>query len=602
MAKLIDKYLKQIEEKLIDNSIASEFIEEFIDNLTDQLTIMLEEIQDQEPKLTLEDAEVRILTQCESVDIVVKRVVRELKEYEPRITADHISEIGFLRPVETLLLTVFKKIELGLIYGKKQFRKFSRWYLKHENPVFTSIMFFFIIFALTCGTLFLFTILPHIYQITTYPDNRTYYSITYDEPSTQRFEKPGITSISMTDVSITIQYILILLLVFGIIGYISWRYSTGYALTTGTLLGLLISSSWIFMAREGRLDFISYRTVSEQRGWAFTQDWIMTTKPTIDEFADVVLNTIISTFATFIATIIILVLLVSFLRLLIQEASIKYFKTNKTITILKIGLLISCLAVATAYTQMYPDFPTRKNVLLPTTNEPIIYDFDIDWTAKYSSRNMSSNYVTVMPEFGNLSFFFYEFYNLSFTPSITIDPDPLSAGLLSPVIHDPYEPSKPSQQPFHLLGLLYLPNQYNGMAFEEIVSNLLNQSYPFQGFTPTFDSSIEIIEWYVNSTKINLTVNTVRYNSLSNDSEYIFSFDQRTGWLMKAELIKDSDTWVRGFELNTLTITRSFTYNLIDNPEEYYSVDLMLTLLITLGVTVIFVFSGVFYFIKQKVE
>ncbi|MFW9906363.1 MAG: hypothetical protein ACFFFH_18725 [Candidatus Thorarchaeota archaeon] len=42
---------------------------------------------------------------------------------------------------------------------------------------------------------------------------------------------------------------------------------------------------------------------------------------------------------------------------------------------------------------------------------------------------------------------------------------------------------------------------------------------------------------------------------------------------MKAELTKTNDTWVTGLELETLTITRSFTYNRIENPKDYYNLD-----------------------------
>ena len=54
MTELIKKYLNQIEEKLKDNSIPSEYIEEFIDNLADQLATMLEETQEKEPTLSLD--------------------------------------------------------------------------------------------------------------------------------------------------------------------------------------------------------------------------------------------------------------------------------------------------------------------------------------------------------------------------------------------------------------------------------------------------------------------------------------------------------------------------------------------------------------------
>ena len=87
MASVIDKYLDQIRKYLRKNSIEKAYIDEFVENLSTQLYTQLEEFRAQNSDLSLEDAEIHVLTNCEPVKIVVHRVVTELKSDEPRVTS-----------------------------------------------------------------------------------------------------------------------------------------------------------------------------------------------------------------------------------------------------------------------------------------------------------------------------------------------------------------------------------------------------------------------------------------------------------------------------------------------------------------------------------
>ncbi|MFX1514771.1 MAG: hypothetical protein ACFFC6_00535 [Promethearchaeota archaeon] len=597
MTDLIKKYLNQIEEILKDKSIPPEYIEEFIDNLADQLTTMVEETQEKEPTLSLEDVEVRVLTQCEPVEKVIERVTQELKTEESWITAERVSDVKFLRPFETLILSIVNKLDRGLIFCEKHFRRFSSWYEKHENPVFTSIAFFLAIAASTIVFGLILALLPSLWQTTTFPDNRTYFTL--NAPAEHAMDQPNITGASIMEVSQIFKITLLLLLIFLVIGLIGWRYSYRYALMSGALLSLLIGLLWTFMSQDTRLWPISNRIIYEDR-WTFTSDWVRTVPPTLNDFTSFVLNSIISYWFYFITLILLLISAGFLLKQIIKrkERTSQPYHLN---TLLKIGLLLGCLMIGFIIPQPKPLrlFPS-KVIPIPTTDEPLLYKFDIDWTAVYQSRGYSEEYLTRLKEFGDLGFYFYEYFNFSLSEVNSENPDLRSEGAFTPILTKDEEPSISSQRPFKLLGLLHLPNQFNGLTVQEIITIHLNDSYPFRGFTPSIDNTIKNIEWHVNGTEHNLTVNTIKYSSTTNGSEYLFSFDRATGWLMKAELTKTNDTWVTSLELETLTITRSFTYNRIANPEDYYNLDNLILMMSLLGTGLVFLFCEGFYFVTQK--
>ncbi|UCG00639.1 MAG: hypothetical protein JSW11_13595 [Candidatus Heimdallarchaeota archaeon] len=596
MAKLIEKYLNQIGEKLKDKSIPAEYIEEFIDNLADQLATMLDEVQEKEPTLSLEDAEVGVLTQSEPVDQVVGQVIKELKTDDHWIPVEHITKAKFLQPFETITLSLLNRLDRALIYCEKHVRRFSKWYFKHENPVFTSFTFFITIILLTAAVGIIFTFFPSVYQTTTLPDNKTYYTLN------RPFEPPGsYVEIISTEISSIFQMVIIIILSIGAIGYIGWRHSYRYTLMSGALLSLLIGLLWMFMTQDTRLLTISNRIIKEGH-WSFTSDWVRAAPPTLGNFSIFVLNFIFSYWFYYIIFIVLVVSIGFLIKTIIRKNKIIHSRPRHLNTLLTIGLLLGCLVIV--FSIPTPPRPPRMllytDAPIPPTNEPIIFEFDIDWTAVYQSRGLSEEYFTRLKEFGDLGFYFYEFFNLSLSEVNLENPDLRSEGSFTPILTEEEEPSISSQRPFALLGLLYHPNHYNGLSFQEIITTHLNDSYPFRGFTPSIDNTIKTIEWHVNGTEHNLTVNTIKYSSTTNGSEYIFSFDRATGWLMKAELTKSNDTWVTGLELETLTITRSFTYNQIENPEDYYNLDNLLLLMFFLGSGLVFLSCEGFYLVTKK--
>ena len=594
MTKSIKNYLNEIEDKLKESLVPSDYIEEFIDNLADQLTTMVDEAREKEPTLNLEDVEASVLTQCEPVKKVIERVITELKTEESWTTADRVSGAKFLRPVETLI----NKLDRGLIYCEKHIRRLSKWYLKHENPVVTSVTVFLAIIAVTA------------------------IRMSFIEPYRWILVQESSELYTYYFLKIVIKIIIV-----GAVGYIGWRHSYRYALLSGVLLSLLIGSLWIVMLQELRLYPVSGHIIPEDRWPRLTIDWVRAAGPTLGNFSSYMLNFIFLNWFYNITFIILIISVGFLLKTIIRKKKLINSRPPPLNNLLKIGLLVGCLVMVCSIPITYdplihspgwlliyqdprlgvpqepliynPWLPLYTNVPMPTSNDPLIYHFEIDW----AGGTLSEDYFTQIREFGDLGFYFREFYNFSFTKVNIEEPTLTSKGSFRLIsrFNDPFEPSVPSQHPFAILGLLYLPNQFNELTSQEIIASHLNNSYPFRGFTPSLDNTRQDIEWYVNGTYYNLTVNTIRYSSITNGSEYLFSFDRGTGWLMKAELTKDKDSWVAGLrKLKTLTITRYFVYKCFDNPQDYYNIDYLVTLLFISGTGIIFLSCEVFYIMNQK--
>ncbi|MHA1945849.1 MAG: hypothetical protein ACXAC6_02315 [Candidatus Hodarchaeales archaeon] len=90
------------------------------------------------------------------------------------------------------------------------------------------------------------------------------------------------------------------------------------------------------------------------------------------------------------------------------------------------------------------------------------------------------------------------------------------------------------------------------------------------------------------------------YSSVSDNSKFELSFDAGTGWLMYANLTLDNQSWVSGWDLKTLTITRAFLYNQIQNPLEFYLVDTLLSSSIVIGTVFLICVAGVYYYKRPR--
>ena len=599
MVNVIDKYLDQIKKYLRKNSIETAYIDEFVENLSTQLYTQLEEIRAQNSDLSLEDAEINVLTNCEPVKIVVQRVVTELRSDEPRVKIDHFTDISMLQPVEEIILDVLKQFDIGLILIGKKIRSLRDWYLRNENPLLTSFFYLLVIVCSFLSVMIISFVLPQVIYVTTYPDNRSYIFL-YDIPS-HISNNPEITGYINTPLSSFISVLIASLIVFALVTHIGWKYSTTYAMKTGVFLIIYPIFLWI-LNLSGYRFLIENRTIDMHWGISTSSDWIRTQKPSIQHYLDFLLKEMLSLYLYTIIFILIFFLLGSFLRTIIKERPI----LNNKRRLLKIGtilpLILICISMIPIIQQVDTQFTEQSNAPIPSySDQPMLYQFEIDWRAVTSSRNFSENYLTILPQFGGISFYFNELYNVTFpnnqnTPVL----DLTTRANLSQVLEDSMEPSSPSQNLFPLFGLLYLPSQIQNQDWTDLVASHFNSSYPFNGYLPTVNSELTTIDWNVNNSEIALQVNTLEYISQTNTSKFTFSFDTITGWLMYASLTLDNQSWVSGWDLGTLTITRAFTYNQIQNPEDYYRADTMLSGITFGGVAVFFCLVCAYYYQASK--
>ena len=599
MASIIEKYLDQIKKHLRKNSIDKEYIEEFTENLSNQLNIQLEEFRAQNSELSLEEAEIHILTNCEPVKVVVYRVVSELKSDEPRVKIDHFTDISMLLPVEEIILGILKLFDKGLILIGKKIRSLREWYLKNENPLLTSFFYLLVIVCSFLSVMIISFILPKVIYVTTYPDNRSYIFL-YDIPS-YLSNNPEITGISSTPLSSFISVLIAWLIVFALVAHIGWKYSVAYAIKTGVFLIMYPVFLWSLNLSNYRF-IIKYRTIDMHWGISYTSDWIRTQKPSIQHYLDFLLKEMLSLSLYTIIVILAFLLLGSFLRTIIKERPI----LNNKRRLLKIGtilpLILICISMIPIIQQVDTQFTEQSNAPIPSySDQPMLYQFEIDWSAVTSSRNLSENYITILPQFGGISFYFTELYNVTFPNNQnTTVLDLTTQANLSHVLEDSMEPSSSSQNLFPLFGLLYLPLQIQNQDWTDLVASHINSSFPFEGYLPTISSELTTIDWEVNNSEIALQVNTLEYISQTNASKFTFSFDTITGWLMYASLTLDNQSWVSGWDLGTLTITRVFTYNQIPNPEDYYRADTMLSGITFGGVVVFFCLVSIYYYQASK--
>lgn len=572
MAEIFDKYLNQISKKL-EKSVSSEFREEFLDNLEDQLYSMLSEVKLQEPEISDLDAEVSVLSNCESVDLVVSRVIKQFRSEDivPDIESeDFAEELKFLKPIESGLLFTARKLDNGMKNVSKLFKKLKAWYIRNENPILTAFCYLLILVSTIAILSLVFVLLPPLFQITTYP------------------------SLSVTPVSQFVLTILIWIAAAMIIMYISWNKQTDYALKTGIFISLILIMIDTIVLREGRLIPIKSRDIS-QPFQTLTLDWYRAYIPTFSEYISHFVNvTFLNTYILIFSFIFFLILIGSLLKKMIKERTFSrplVFSVSRQG--IKVILILICFGLMTIIPLRYSlyDIPIKEDIPIPNTEMSLIYKFDIDWEDGYLG-----DYSTQIPEFGNIRFQKYEFYNLS---QITQEISLFKTGKLELLMQDDDIKTESSKFAFPLLGILYLPSIIENRLWEDLIGHEINDSYPFTGFHPNAFPQVSSIKWIINGKETDFPVNTISYNSSTNQSSYIFSFDRTHGWLMQASLIRLNDDWTQGLELDTLTISRTFHLNAISNVEEFYLLDVLLMTPIIVSIIIIFSISGVYYFLKR---
>lgn len=581
MVEIFDKYLNQISKKL-KKSVSSEFREEFLDNLEDQLYSMLSEVKLQEPEISDLDAEVSVLSNCESVDLVVSRVIMQFrsKDIVPDIDSeDFAEELKFLKPIESGLLFTARKLDNGIKNVSKLFKKLKAWYIRNENPILTAFCYLLILVSTIAILSLVFVLLPPLYQITTYPNNKTTYHF-FDVPDSI-WNNPEITSLSVTPVSQFVLTILLWIAAAMIILHISWNKKTDYALKTGIFISLILIMIDTIVLREGRLIPIKSRDISQP--WlTLTQDWYRAFIPTFSEYISHFVNvTFLNTYILIFSFIFFLILIGSLLKKMIKERTFSrplVFSVSRQG--IKVILILICFGLMTIIPSRYSlyDIPIKEDIPIPNTEMSLIYKFNIDWEEGYLG-----DYSTQIPEFGNIRFQMYEFYNLTQnTQEISL----FKTGKLELLMQK--DLSESSKFAFPLLGILYLPSIIENRPWEDLIGHEINESYPFTGFHPNANHQVSFINWIINGKETDFPVNTISYNSTANQSSYIFSFDRTHGWLMQASLIRFNDDWTQGLELDTLTISRTFHINSISNVEEFYLLDALLITPIIVSIIMIF--------------
>ena len=599
MVSIINKYLDQIKKNLKKNSIDKDYIDEFTENLCNQLEIQLEELQAQSVDLSLEEAEIQVLTRCEPVEIVVQRVVAELRAHEPRVKIDYFTEVSVLQPFEQVIITIMKQLDKGLYFIGKKIRSLKEWYLRNENPLLTSVFYLFLISCSIIGILILLLILPSIIYATTFPDNKSYIFL-HDVPQ-HIWSNPEITSISVTPLTIIVSNLILLMTVFVLIAHLGWKYSTAYSIKTGGFFCVFIILLWSPTITNYRW-LIKNRTADLAWGIMTTPDWVRTQKISVQHYFNFLVNEFVNLLVLGVSTILIFLLLGSILRKLVKERPSLQFKQNILGMSVKIVLIIIFMSTVSIISQENYSYLGARNAPLPSYSEqPVLYRFDIDWSAVSSSRDSSGFYLTSLPQFGGISFYFDELFNVTLLNNHNTDDLYLSTKCsLSPLINNSDEPSSSSQAPFLPFGLLYLPSRIENLNWQELVASHLNSSYPFPGYTPNTSSELKYIDWHANNSEITLKVHTLVFYSLTNNSKFEFSFDTGTGWLIYANLTLDNQSWVSGWDLKTLTITRAFLYNQIQNPDEFYLVDTLLSSSIVIGTVLLLCVAGVHYYKRPR--
>ncbi|MHA1228445.1 MAG: hypothetical protein ACTSPV_17075, partial [Candidatus Hodarchaeales archaeon] len=334
-------------------------------------------------------------------------------------------------------------------------------------------------------------------------------------------------------------------------------------------------------------------TIDYMSGIAYSKDWVCAQKPALDFYIEYQIRMLLSILFAIVPVIFLMVFLGILIRTIKKEVMNKNKKVLKCILS---SFIVLILIIVTTPMVAVVDIPYDKSIPLPSYSDgPIYYNFEINWASKYTSRNFSENYKTTLNMFGNISFYFYELYNVS----LTGDPSSPATAELFPILSKSDEPSSPSSSPFPVLGLLYLPNQVDNRSWLDLIGNEINSFYPFKGYTPSADSSIKKVKWFVNATWVDLDVNTITYTSDTNGSIFKFSFDVNTGWLLEATLDVGADSsWVQGLDLNELVISRRFIYNQIEDPEKYYAVNSIIELVLIL-ITVTLVALTLEYYHKH---
>ncbi|MFX0204713.1 MAG: hypothetical protein ACFFDT_01915 [Candidatus Hodarchaeota archaeon] len=390
---------------------------------------------------------------------------------------------------------------------------------------------------------------------------------------------------------------IVLLFIFVIIASIGWRYPFRVAVQSAFFFSIFLTIVLVILGQGVRIEILKSRLL--ENSLSLTQDWYQIPLPSINsQILKYIQWTLVLRFFPIFFPSIPCLLVGALLKHIYIHQRRLFSVDKKIIPLFKSFLFILCIVLAQAIPaiQLKEIIPTRqKPIPIPTPDDcSLIYSFELE---------PRSDDRILLEEFGNISLLgFGEEYNVTVIEPVEDDVLLLKGRLTLLRADVGWEIDERirgtgSQFDMPLLGILFLPKSYDDHSWPNIVGQEINTSYPFKGYNATIDTERTSIPWRINKNETEIAVNTIKYQSLANNSVFTFFFEKTTGWLLKAEL---NGPWVPDTSIDTLNIERLFLYEPIDEITPYLINDSIM-ILVTLFVAGILVgISSVIYYIISR--
>lgn len=388
------------------------------------------------------------------------------------------------------------------------------------------------------------------------------------------------------------------------IGHIGWKYELNYAVKTGISLMITIGflyflsnflfSDFTYFYKMVMSDYIP-KTYSSNTGTSW--NLARFTLPSLQDFIFIKIIHLISFYYGNFVYIVTLLLSGSLLRSLKDRDFIGLSFNKRRLSVIKICLLLTLILMSFYIQQYYePNTFTRpkdlSSIKLPSIEYKVGYVFEVHHNnSGFLQYILEDKY----KEFGNLWFLEEELFNLSYISTNTLSME--SEGILTPFRHT--RELSTGSEVFPLLGSIYLP--INNV--QEILGSKINNSFPFKGFEPVLYDQIAFTYCWYDDEEHKLPVQTLKYESIDNNSKYFFHFDIQTGLLVNAILIKtEGENWIDTVYSPKLTITRRWPINYISNPQKYQFTDIFINLILYGLSSFFFIVTLRYYQKKRKIE
>ncbi|MHA2096356.1 MAG: hypothetical protein ACW98F_17175, partial [Candidatus Hodarchaeales archaeon] len=492
-----------------------------------------------------------VLEAQESISEVVQRVKLEILN-EPDFQETDVK--GIINTISSFSKKTWNFLTVKRIQTQE-------WYKSNQSPLLSGFTYLGGFFVYLLGMVYLAISLPLLILYQTHPNK--VWKIAIGEIPSSVTNDPTVTAVTEIILSNYLFTIITLIIWGGFIVRLSYKRTPKDGLLT---LGYFIFPIFIldfFNESKFRTSALFYRlhpTVQEDynrfSGIITNQDWYRSRIPTIPEYLYESMNIVFSR----LVFLILLILGLWLIGRLIKEITVQRSRFNMK-SISK-GLVAISLLVGTVVLP-FPLFPAQtftQEIPMPDYGDrDLIYQFSFE-REKYTSLLVAPEYNTTISFLGGLSFLYSSTFN------VTLEND-YEGQLIHLSGWDYYSGNSST---FSLLGLIYIPSNWN---------EVLNNQTPLYGYQPSLNSTLISLPWRVNSQEVNLSVITLQYFSETNDSVFTLSFDLETRFLLHGTLLLDEDSWVQGYELAELRISRTFLVSNIKDIRPYQFVDWMLNLL-----------------------